>query len=525
MRWLFLSVFFLANCLCSLHAQLEVSPEQLEKSLAEHIHFDPEGPNSIGYLYIGDHESQISQGTFLYVKKALDAYKESKPAFIILKLDTPGGQVFAAQKISDALKEIDIQYDIPVVAFIDNWAISAGALLAYSCRYIAIVKDASMGAAQPVTQTGEATSEKVNSAIRADFAGRAAFYERNPLLAEAMVDADMILVLREGKIVELQKGDEIKASDQVITTKGKLLTLNASELTQLGVADIFLKPEKLTAITAEEKAEGRWPAKKELLFTNPFFKKIPQATVNAFKMDWKTRFFSILGSPLVSSLLFLGLMLSAYMEFNTPGFGVAGVLGLIFLFLIILSSFALQVASWLEVILLLTGIGLILLEVFVIPGFGITGILGIALAAIGLFTLLLPGIKEVNFDFDTQTLNAAGLYFLERLVWLAGTLVVGIVVIAILARYMMPKLQLFSPLVLRGEQEMEKGYVAGRKRAELPAIGALGEVVSPLRTAGKVQIGGELYDAVSSGKFLEKGVKVRVISVEGSKMMVEEEEG
>ncbi len=323
MKKFFLSVFFLAICLCSLQAQLEVSAEQLEKSLAEHIHLDPDGPNSVGYLYIGDHQTQISQGTFIYVKKALDAYKESKPAFIILKLDTPGGQVFAAQKISDALKEIDTQYDIPVVAFIDNWAISAGAMLAYSCRYIAIVKDASMGAAQPVTQAGAATSEKVNSAIRTDFANRAAFYDRNPLLAEAMVDADMILVVRDDEIVQLQKEDQIIEGEEVITNKGKLLTLNASELVQFGVADVRLEPEKLVPITTEEKAEGIWPAEKELLFTHPFFKKIPQSKILAYKMDWKTKFFSILGSPLVSSLLFLGLMLCVYIEFNTPGFGVA----------------------------------------------------------------------------------------------------------------------------------------------------------------------------------------------------------
>ena len=123
-------------------AQLSVSPEKLQESLAGHIHFSQNGPNYIGHIYIGGHDTHISQGTYIYVKNALDYYKEKvHPAFIILELDTPGGEVFPAQKISDILKELDTNYGIPVVAYINNWAISAGAMLAYSCRYIATVKD------------------------------------------------------------------------------------------------------------------------------------------------------------------------------------------------------------------------------------------------------------------------------------------------------------------------------------------------------------------------------------------------
>ncbi|MFZ0565558.1 MAG: NfeD family protein [Chlamydiales bacterium] len=504
-------------------AELAVSPEQLDESLAEHIQFSSEGPNYVGHIYIGGHQNQISQGTYLYVKNALDYYKELQPSFIILELDSPGGQVFPAQKISDALKEIDTQYGIPVVAYINNWAISAGAMLAFSSRYITIVKDASMGAAQPVTQTGEGTSEKVNSAIRADFANRAAFFDRNPLIAEAMVDADIILVVRNGEIIELDNNDQIESSDQVITKKGKLLTLNSKELIEWGVADIRLLPEKLSPITEEEKKHGEWPASKELLFTYPFFKQIPNATIKAYKMDWKTQFFAILASPIVTSILFLGLMLGAYIEMSTPGFGIAGIFALVCLFLIVLSSFALQAAGWLEFIMLGVGVGLILIEIFLIPGFGITGILGIILALGGLFALLLPGIREVNFDFDTKTLNAAGQYIVDRFVWLAGAVVVGAVAIALLARFIVPRLGVFSPLVLRGEQERAKGYVAGLAKEALPEVGTQGVVISPLRTAGKVEIQGEIYDAVSSGKFIEKGEKVKVIGVEGSKMIVEED--
>lgn len=521
MRWILSLLLF---CVSGF-ANLAVSPEALNQSLEQHISYTETGPNTVGHIYVGGHETQIGQGTFIYIRKALDYFRdEVKPIFIILELDTPGGQVFAAQKISDALKEIDTQYDIPVVAVVNNWAISAGAMLAYSCRYIAAVKDASMGAAAPVTQTGEATSEKVNSAIRADFANRAAYFDRNPLIAEAMVDADLVLVVRDGKVVDLSKDEDILATDEVITKKGKLLTLNSQQMLELGVSDLRLLPVKLVPISDEQKEKGEWAATQELLFTSPFFKAIPNAVIKSYKMDWKTQFFAFLGSPIVTSILFLGLLIGFYMEMSTPGFGFPGIIGLVCLGLIILSSFALEAAGWLEFIFLGVGVALILVELFVLPGFGITGIIGIILAVGALFVLLLPGIGQIDFDFDTQTLNAAGEFIFERVVWLAGAVVVGVITIALLAKYVMPRFALFSPLVLRGEQEAEKGYVAGLAKEHLPKVGSEGMVISPLRTAGRVEIEGEPYDAVSSGKFLQKGTKVRVIGIEGSKMIVEETE-
>ena len=513
-------LFFLWIWLCSLgHAD-----DRLDQSLHEHIPYDARGPNRVGYLYIGGHEDQISQGTYIYVKNALEYFKNTvHPIFIILELDTPGGQVFPAQKISDALKEMDTHFDIPVVAFINNWAMSAGAMLAYSCRYIVTVKDGSMGAAKPVTTAGEATSEKINSAIRADFAGRAGFFDRNGLIAEAMVDPDSVLVVRDQKILELGSDDLILPTDTVITRRGKLLTLTSEQMLDLGVANLRLLPRKLIEITDQEKRAGEWPASKMLLFTYPFFEQIPGAVIHAYQMDWKARFFAFLSNPVVSSLLFLGLIIGFYIEISTPGFGVAGGMAVICLSLIILANFALQASGWLELIFLTVGVGLVLFELFVIPGFGVAGVIGIILTLVGLLGLLLPGLKEVHFDFSTGTLNAAGEYVLERLAWLCCALILGVVGMAILARYLVPRWSIFSPLVHHGQQESARGYVAGHAPENLPPIGSEGIVVSPLRTAGKVQIGGEIYDAVSSGCFIDKGSKIRVIGIEGSKMIVEEE--
>lgn len=501
------------------------SENAIDNELRKHIKYNEKGPNTVGLITIGDHTSEINESTWLYVKNALDYYKKNKPAFLILELNTPGGEVFAAQKISDALKEMDTQYNIPVVAYINNWAISAGAMLAYSCRFIAVVKDASMGAAEPLTVEGgemKVASEKVNSALRADFANRANFFGRNPYIAEAMVDKDVILVLRHGKIIKLDNEDQIKKTgpepDVLIKAKGKLLTLTAEQLISDGVADILLLPSKLEPMTAKEQESGKWPANKNLLFTYPFFAKIPQATIDVFQMDWKTKFFVLLANPIVASLLFLGMLIGFYVEFSTGGFGLAGTVGVTCLFLIILSSFALEIANWLELILLLTGLIIILVELFVLPTFGLLGFIGIIFFIVGLFGMMLPGAGSVSYEFDTNTLNAAGQAFFERLAWLCGTLVLGFVIIAFLARFITPKLAGFSRFVLTGHEQ--EGYIAGEKPETLPQPGAKGEVLSTLRPAGKIIIDDKVYDAISYGAFIEKGMPIVVERLEGSVIVV-----
>lgn len=504
---------------------LAIPENVIDKRLRDAIKFDPKGPNLIGLITIDDRTSGISQSTWLYVKHALDFYKEKKPVFIILELNTPGGEVFAAQQISDALKEMDTQFNIPVVAFINNWAISAGAMLAYSCRFIAVVKDGAMGAAEPLTMEGgktEIASEKINSAMRADFANRAAFFGRNSSIAEAMVDKDTILVMRHGRIIKLDNSDQIRTTgpepDVMINPKGKLLTLNAEQMMRYGVADILLLPRKLEPVTSQEKETGRWPASKMLLFTYPFFEQSPQATVEVYLMDWKTRLFVWLANPVISSLLFLGMILGFYIEMNTPGFGLPGTVAITCLFLIILSSFALEIANWLELILLLTGMAIIFIELFVLPTFGLLGVIGIIFFIVGLFGMMLPGVGAVSFEVDTQTLNAAGQAFFERLAWLCGTLLLAFAIIVVLAQYVTPKLAGFSKFVLAGHEQ--NGYIAGDSPKELPAPGSEGEVVSTLRPAGKVMIQDRLYDAISQGSFIEKGEEIIVDHLEGSVIVV-----
>lgn len=501
-----------------------LGPERdLKDSLVQHIRYKDK-KNRIGHIHIK--KDGISQSTWIYVKSALDYYKKTKPIFIILELNTPGGEVFSSQQISDALKEMDTQYGIPVVAYINNWAVSAGAMLAYSSRFIAIAKDATMGAAEPVISGGEAgmqsASEKINSALRADFANRANFFGRNSLIAEAMVDKDMLLVLRNGKITKLEDESQLRLEtgmpDTVISAAGKLLTLDAKSLIEYGVADLELPSKALEQVTEKELQTGSWPASKLALFQDTFFAKIPDAQIDAFQMDWKLHFFTFIASPAVSSLLFMAMMLCFYMEMNTPGFGIAGSLGLVCLSLLLLSSMALEAVSWFELILVIAGLSLLFLEILVIPGFGLPGIAGGILVLLGLFAMMLPAIDSVQFDFETESFNAAGDVFIEKLTWLCGSFVISILLIVFIATKIMPKTEFFKHLVLSGEENASDGFAT---TAALPSPGSLGKAYSTLRPAGKVIIEDEIFDAFSDAAFIEKGQPIEVKEARGNRLMVQ----
>ncbi|NGX51012.1 MAG: hypothetical protein K1060chlam2_00869 [Chlamydiae bacterium] len=499
-----------------------MTKENLTQQLQKYISYSESEENLVGYLHVGSDRS-IDQSTYIYLKFALKEFVERKVRFVVLDLNTPGGEVFAALKIVDLLQKLDIQYNIPVVAFIHDWAVSAGAMLAYSCRFIAIEPNSIMGAAEPViaAQGGQAVtaSEKVNSALRAEFANLATFYGRDPLIAEAMVDKDIILVIRNHQVVKLRDEDEMRNSDSLITGKGKLLTLNARQLIDYGVADFEVEQRSLPPITEAEREAGAWPAEKMLLFQQPYLAKIPNAVIVDFK-DWRVGFFSILSHPVVASLLFIGLVLGLYIEINTPGFGIPGAIGLACLFLILLSSFASQAINWIEVIILAVGLLLLALELFVIPGFGVAGILGIIFMIVGLFALMLPGLGSFNI-FDPETFRLVGEAFVERLAWLSGALIFAILVIIILAKFFSHRYFRFSKLVLRGEQDRSEGYVSGIPLSMMPKEGAHGETVTPLRPSGKVQIGEELFDAITQGSFLKANVAVEVLRIEGNKVVVE----
>jgi membrane-bound ClpP family serine protease len=498
---IYLQRVFLALALC-LSSFLFSS----EKRLAD---LDLKGSFSAGYLHI-PRDRAIDQSTYLYVKYALESFREKNVRFVLLDLNTPGGEVFAALRVAEELQKMDREYHIPVIALIDNWALSAGALLAYSCRYIGAVKDASMGAAEPVIVSSdgkmETASEKMVSALRVEFAKAAESFGRNPLIAEAMVDKDVAVVLRKGKIVKLLDNSEIvtkgSGQDLVINPKGKLLTLNAKQLFEFKIAE-FLLP----SFVGGESISGA-----QKLFADPLFKEAEIHWISY--SNWKIGFFAFLSHPFVSSLLMMGLMIGIYGEIQHPGFGFSALLALGCLGLILLSSFATELIGSLELIFLSIGLLLFLIEVFFLGGFGFLGGIGLLFFISGLIAVSLPPLQEFSWQIDSWgILMQEWIYRLS--LFLSVFLVFFFLVIPI-GSFFFRKTRSFQRLVLKEPEEVFK--------KELLDVddGEEGMTVSSLRPLGKVEVRGMSYEAETEGEFVSSHTKVEVVRKEGRKLIVRE---
>jgi membrane-bound serine protease (ClpP class) len=319
-----------------------------------------------------------------------------------------------------------------------------------------------MGAATPVDGEGHRASEKMVSAMRAEF--RAVAEERglDPRIAEAMVDEDI----------------EIPGLDR----KGELLTLTSGEARKVGYARGEVADE-----AALLQAIG-----------------LPGAEVVSTEPNWAEQVVRFLTNPLVSPLLLSLGVLGLVLEIKSGALGLGGLMSVASLGLFFGSSFLLGLAGWEEVLLL--GLGLIALavEVFVLPGFGVAGFLGLGAIAAAM-VLALMGAAPTTVEV-VQAFAILG----------ASLLITAAVVYAWLRH--IPNSNRFGGLFLRSGMAQAEGYISAAPRADL--VGKEGVAVTDLRPAGTAAIAGERVDVVTEGEYVSQGSAVRVLRSEGYRHVV-----
>jgi membrane-bound serine protease (ClpP class) len=400
----------------------------------------------------------IEMGLAPYVARAVSEAEAAGASAVFLDIDTPGGRIDAAEQIADAVRRTDL----PTYAFINPRAYSAGALIALATDGIYMRVGGVIGAATPVDGQGTKASEKIVSAMRAEFRALAEEHGLDPTVAEAMVDESIAIP------------DVVEA--------GKLLTLSTAEAVELGFARAQVDDEA------------------------DFLRRVGYegATVVEPGINWAERLVRFLTSPLVQPLLLSLGMLGLVFEIKSGGFGLGGVVSLGALGLFFGSNFLLGLAGMEEVILLIAALIALGIEVFVLPGFGIAGVLGLVLLGAA-FVLAMVGNIPTMGDF-TQAIAVVG-----------ASVVITIAVAYAWLRHL-PTSNRFKGLLLKEELEKASGYISAPDRSDL--VGAEGVTVTDLRPAGTVAIGEERIDAVSEGGFLEKGCTVRVLRAEGYRHVV-----
>ena len=415
-----------------------------------------------GKVYVAYIDGDIDLGLAPYVSRVVsDAEKDNAEA-IIFKINTFGGRVDAATQIKDAI----ISTDLLTIAFINNRAISAGALIALSCKKIVMVPGSLIGAATVVNETGEKVGEKYQSYMRSEMRSTAEKNGRRVDIAEGMVDERVVV---EG-----------------IDDSTRLITLTSTEALKYGIADTLLKD--FDGIYAYFKLGS----------TEKVFQK----------SNWAEDVVRFLNNPIVSSILIMIGFFGLIAEIKSPGWGLPGTASLIALALFFGSSYILQLASVIEILMFVGGLGLLLLEIFVIPGFGVAGISGIILIIASLFLAMVGADPFLDMDVVSFAI-------IKLTVGLAAALVL----LFLLARFL-PKSNLFKKFILSAEEKADAGYTSRTNYSDL--LGAEGVSATTLRPAGTAEINGKRVDVVTDSEYIEHGKPMIVTAVEGMRVVVRE---
>lgn len=428
-------------------------------------------------------KQEITPGMWRQTQKAFAEADTLGADVLLIHMNTYGGTVLDA----DSIRTKILQSRIPVYVFIDNNAASAGALISIACDSIYMRAGGSIGAATVVNQTGQAMPDKYQSYMRstmrttAEAKGRIMHVEgtdsvykwrRDPQIAEAMVDPSVYI---EG-----------------IIDTGKVLTFTSGEALKYGYCD------------------GLAENVQEVLQQSG----IDQYEIVEYVPSWLEKLIGFLVHPVVSGLLIMAIIGGIYFEMQTPGIGfplgVAILAAVSYFAPLYLEGLA---ENW-EIVVFIAGLILIAVEIFVIPGFGVAGISGIIMVFV---SLILSLIHNVDFDFVYVDMTNVGIAIMTVTIGLFGGFLLSLY---FGKKLFSSKKGPFKDFALNTVQSIAEGYL-NVESSFLALKGKTGITQTVLRPAGKVLIDGEVYDAMSQGGFIDRGEQVTVVKVGTAQLYVD----
>jgi len=429
--------------------------------------FSTRASDSLKLVYKIDVREEIGPGIARKMSAALDLAQEKKADLVLIHLNTYGGLLDAADSIRTRL----LNLPIPVVAFIDNNAASAGALISIACNRIYMRGGASIGAATVVDQNAQALPDKYQSYMRSMMRSTAEKRGRDPHIAEAMVDPRTYI--------------------PGINDSGKVLTFTTTEAIKNGYC------------------EGQAESVEEVLAKE----KIGDYHLETYVPTVIENIISFLINPALSGILLLLMLGGIYYELQSPGIGfpllVAGIAAVLYFAPLYLEGLA---ANW-EILMAVGGFILLAVEILVLPGFGIAGVSGIILL-ITAFTFSMIGNDGLNFEGIPKEDIARSL--LVVIISMFSTVIVS----WYLGKYLL-KSNRFGKMVLQGGMQASEGYVSVDVSIS-GLVGKTGITRSYLRPSGKIIIENQSYTAQADSGFIEAGKSVVVTRFDGLNLWVKE---
>jgi membrane-bound serine protease (ClpP class) len=463
-------------------------------------------------------KGMIDDGLYKSIRRRSEEAISAGADYLIYEIGTYGGMLQSGDDISKYFI-LEVSKKAHTVAYVTTEAISAGAMISVSCQDIIMRENTTIGDCAPIQLGGKLEGverEKVESFTRAAFS-RAAEANGYP---QALLKAMVSMQMEVNRVRNLQSGEyEFFETDrlpqdanlydlagkELIVKDDELLTLTASQALKYGIA----RAKVSDVAEALEFLGGRDGVR---------FVGEPEV----IEPIWSEQMVRWLNSPAVMSILVMLALLGVYIELNTPGVGLPGLVAVICFSIIIGSKYLVGLANWVEVALFVVGVLLLLVEIFVLPGFGIAGILGITGILLGLFGMLIKNAPEEipwpQSDVDWHLFNQGvmGIFF-------------GFVGFSLLAwavtRYV-PRLKFLSGLILSPAaaklgDEVEVSMTAPPEvEGRILAVGEVGEAVTTLRPTGTARFGERIVDVVAVAEFLDKGSLVEIIEIHGNRVIV-----
>jgi len=427
-----------------------------------------------GPIFVVPLKGEVSPAQFFFLRRSLKEAERVGASAIIVEIDTFGGRVDSAMEQMDAL----MRTKIPTYAFINTKAISAGALISLATTKIYMHPDAVIGAASVVSGEGQdlqkTMQDKASSMVSAKARGAATKNGHNPDIAEAFI----------------VKEAEVKVGDSMVDTKEKLLSLSASEASKMhdGKPLLAATVDSLEALIKTEGLAGQLQTMQPTGFEHLAF--------------WLT--------TLAPLLLTAGFILG-YIEFKTPGFGIFGIAAAICFTLFFASNFIAGLAGWEVAVFFAIGALLVIGEIFIHPGTIIPGLIG----ALMMICAIIWGMVDYwpsSPDLSSGDFEAPMLNFVIA--------ILGAAVAAAFLAKVLPKTSFYNSLVL--SSAVPEGMSVTVPIVNMTVkVGEHGVAKSTLRPAGKAEFGGEIYDVVTAGGYIEAGETIFVVASDGMRVVVE----
>ena len=419
--------------------------------------------DSLTVIYRIRLDQDIDKSSQRLVTLGLEKATEASADYVLLDLDTYGGAVDAADSIRSAI----LRYEKPVVAFINMQAASAGALISIACDSIYMKTGSSIGAATVVDQSGKVMPDKYQSFMRGMMRSTAQATGRDPKIAESMTDTANVLTL----------------------TPSEAINVGFCE----GIAESYDEVAQIIAGESEYVVKDM-----------------------ADDMTWLDKLIQFLLHPLLQSIFMMMIVGGIFVEIRTPGIGLPLLTAVVGALLYFAPAYLGHLAEYWEILLFAVGLLLIALEIFVIPGFGIAGISGIVLVVL---SLALSMVDNVDFWSWDGSLNLKPLVRPLALVVLSSSAAIFGGVWLVRKLY---DTRSFDHIALRQEMKSSEGFTGVVSGLEV-FVGENVTVFTDMRPSGKVKASdGHMYEAtLKFGGFASKGEILKVVAAEQGRLYCE----